>query len=71
MTRSVVAELDYLPEGIYSTVVKVTAYHHTDLLSVEDLVEFECRKRRDNEKFSQVRRSYNLVHTKGAAHMKE
>ena len=69
MDRSVVTELKSLPAGTYSVFVKVVADRDTDILSVEDVIKDQCRRKVDNDKLAQVGMEYDLAHKKAAAHM--
>jgi hypothetical protein len=47
----------------------VVADRDTSAPSVEDVVKAQCRRKIDNDKLAQVGISYDLAHSKGAAHM--
>lgn len=68
MERSVVTELKSLPAGTYSVFIMVVADRDTHNPSVEDVVKAQCRRRVDNDKLAQVGMSYDIAHSKGAAH---
>lgn len=69
MERSVVTELKSLPAGAYSVFVMVVADRDTDILSVEDVIKDQCRRKVDNNKLARVGMAYDLAHQKAAAHM--
>ncbi|KAH7348683.1 hypothetical protein BKA65DRAFT_477076 [Rhexocercosporidium sp. MPI-PUGE-AT-0058] len=68
MERSVVTELKGLPAGTYAVFIMVVADRDTHNPSVEDVVKAQCRRRVDNDKLAQVGTSYDIAHSKGAAH---
>jgi hypothetical protein len=68
MERSVVTELKSLKAGTYSVFIMVVADRDTSAPSVEDVVKAQCRRKIDNDKLAQVGVSYDLAHSKGAAH---
>ncbi|KAI3336344.1 cysteine proteinase [Xylariaceae sp. AK1471] len=69
MNRSVSIEIPSMEPGNYSVFLSVVAERDTEMLSVEDIVKRECRKREENEKFAQVGYAYDLAHSKGVAHL--
>ncbi|KAI1261950.1 cysteine proteinase [Xylariaceae sp. FL1019] len=69
MNRSVSIEIPMMEPGNYSVFLSVTAERDTDMLSVEDVVKRECKKREENDKFAKVGYAYDLAHSKGVAHL--
>ncbi|KAI0909648.1 hypothetical protein F4823DRAFT_418434 [Ustulina deusta] len=69
MSRSVSIEIPSMEPGDYSVFLSIVAERDTEMLSVEDIVKRECRKREENDKFAQVGYAYDLAHSKGVAHM--
>ncbi|KAI8627354.1 cysteine proteinase [Xylariaceae sp. FL1651] len=69
MNRSVSIEIPCMEPGNYSVFLSIVAERDTDMLSIEDIVKRECRKREENEKFAQVGYAYDLAHSKGVAHL--
>ncbi|KAI1346593.1 hypothetical protein F5Y01DRAFT_308175 [Xylaria sp. FL0043] len=69
MSRSVSIEIPSMEPGNYSVFLSIVAERDTEMLSVEDIVKRECRKREENDKFAQVGYAYDLAHSKGVAHL--
>ncbi|TGJ84991.1 hypothetical protein E0Z10_g3789 [Xylaria hypoxylon] len=69
MNRSVTIEIPSMEPGDYSVFLSVVAERDTEMLSIEDIVKRECRKREENDKFAQVGYTYDLAHSKGVAHL--
>ncbi|KAI8951659.1 hypothetical protein F4801DRAFT_589509 [Xylaria longipes] len=69
MNRSVSIEVPSMEPGNYSVFLSIIAERDTEMLSVEDIVKRECRKREENDKFAQVGYAYDLAHSKGVAHL--
>ncbi|KAI1422817.1 hypothetical protein F5Y12DRAFT_760731 [Xylaria sp. FL1777] len=69
MSRSVSIEIPSMEPGDYSVFLSIVAERDTEMLSVEDIVKRECRKREENDKFAQVGYAYDLAHSKGVAHL--
>ncbi|KAI0147194.1 hypothetical protein GGR57DRAFT_493975 [Xylariaceae sp. FL1272] len=69
MNRSVSIEIPMMEPGNYSVFLSVTAERDTDILSIEDVVKRECKKREENDKFANVGYAYDLAHSKGVAHL--
>ncbi|KAI0429936.1 hypothetical protein F5Y09DRAFT_244210 [Xylaria sp. FL1042] len=69
MSRSVSIEIPSMEPGNYSVFLSIIAERDTEMLSVEDIVKRECRKREENDKFAQVGYAYDLAHSKGVAHL--
>ncbi|KAI0527723.1 hypothetical protein F5B22DRAFT_640704 [Xylaria bambusicola] len=69
MSRSVAIEIPSMEPGDYSVFLSIIAERDTEMLSVEDIVKRECRKREENDKFAQVGYAYDLAHSKGVAHL--
>ncbi|KAF2966294.1 hypothetical protein GQX73_g7248 [Xylaria multiplex] len=69
MNRSVTIEIPSMEPGDYSVFLSIVAERDTEMLSVEDIVKRECRKREENDKFAQVGYAYDLAHSKGVAHL--
>ncbi|KAJ8118558.1 hypothetical protein ONZ43_g3966 [Nemania bipapillata] len=69
MNRSVSIEIPSMEPGNYSVFLSIVAERDTEMLSIEDIVKRECRKREENEKFAQVGYAYDLAHSKGVAHL--
>jgi len=71
MERSVTIEIPNMAAGNYSIFVSVSAERDSKLLSIEDVVKRECRKRVENEKLAQVGHAHDLAHSKASAHLEE
>ncbi|KAI0201442.1 hypothetical protein F4808DRAFT_126945 [Astrocystis sublimbata] len=69
MNRSVSIELPSMEPGNYSVFLSIVAERDTDMMSVEDIVKRECKKREENDKLAQVGYAYDLAHSKGVAHL--
>ncbi|KAI1158775.1 hypothetical protein F5B18DRAFT_656298 [Nemania serpens] len=69
MNRSVTIEVPCMEPGDYSVFLSIVAERDTEMLSIEDIVKRECRKREENDKFAQVGYAYDLAHSKGVAHL--
>ncbi|GAW22993.1 hypothetical protein ANO14919_125400 [Xylariales sp. No.14919] len=69
MNRSVTIEIPSMEPGDYSVFLSIVAERDTEMLSIEDIVKRECRKREENDKFAQVGYAYDLAHSKGVAHL--
>ncbi|KAJ3566208.1 hypothetical protein NPX13_g7223 [Xylaria arbuscula] len=69
MSRSVSIEIPSMEPGNYSVFLSIVAERDTDMLSIEDIVKRECRKREENDKFAQVGYAYDLAHSKGVSHL--
>ncbi|KAH8156480.1 hypothetical protein CIB48_g11765 [Xylaria polymorpha] len=71
MNRSVSIEIPSMEPGSYSVFLSIVAERDTEMLSVEDIVKRECRKREENDKFARVGYAYDLAHSKGVAHLEQ
>lgn len=69
MSRSVSIEIPSMEPGNYSVFLSIVAVRDTEMLSIEDIVKRECKKREENDKFAQVGYAYDLAHSKGVAHL--
>ncbi|KAI0964919.1 hypothetical protein F4678DRAFT_364547 [Xylaria arbuscula] len=69
MSRSVSIEIPSMEPGNYSVFLSIVAERDTEMLSIEDIVKRECRKREENDKFAQVGYAYDLAHSKGVTHL--
>ncbi|KAI0452193.1 hypothetical protein F5B21DRAFT_516218 [Xylaria acuta] len=69
MNRSVSIEIPSMEPGNYSVFLSIVAERDTEMLSIEDIVKRECRKREENDKFAQVGYAYDLAHSKGVFHL--
>ncbi|KAI1154550.1 hypothetical protein F4825DRAFT_448455 [Nemania diffusa] len=71
MNRSVSIEIPSMEPGDYSVFLSIVAERDTEMLSIEDIVKRECKKREENEKFAQVGYAYDLAHSKGVTHLEQ